>query len=392
MLTCFEHGTSRSAVALPFDLDQRLASWAALRPAMARQLPAAFSRDEWAYLISFLAPDNLMRPFEQTFGQPLAEGADTAAVDALFRPRREVAVWLPNNVSLLGPLVLVLVSLTGARITMKAGSRADDLCQAFLSYARQHLPAGDLKNHLHEEAQVRVFDRHDPANATLSAAADVRIVFGSDEAVAAIAALPHPAGSVLVPFGDHQSEAWAEVAALDDTQLQTLAKVFAIYGTAGCTSPRRLRLIDADLPQALTVRDRLAALWPSANRQDVPMHVASQNIAARQVAAAQGWEATLTPRHAAMLAVGSDDLPAPIGLTSLCIVPTDRAALQAQLPANLQTVGHALRDARHPHWLAMLANSPVKRFVPLAQMHHFGAVWDGSNFWRNLFEQVDVAK
>ena len=42
--------------------------------------------------------------------------------------------------------------------------------------------------------------------------------------------------------------------------------------------------------------------------------------------------------------------------------------------------------------LARIASpaTAAKRFVSLARMHHFGAVWDGWEFWRGAFEMVDV--
>ena len=48
-------------------------------------------------------------------------------------------------------------------------------------------------------------------------------------------------------------------------------------------------------------------------------------------------------------------------------------------------------DPRDTRWLEMLATTSVKRFVPLARMHHFGPVWDGFRFWHMFFEEVEVA-
>lgn len=389
MLTFFETPQAAQAVALNFDLARRLDDWASFRKVMALRVPDTFTRDEWAYLITFLDRDHLQAIFTQTFGHHL-DAPGPRRIEALFRARPRVSVWLPNNVSLLGPLVLVLISLGGANITLKAGSRSEDLCQAFLDYCRAHLPDTELRNYLSNQVDVQRFNRESPANREL-ALADVRIVFGSDAAVAAIDALPHPAGSVLVPFADHQSEAWAELAALNDAALLQLIKVFAIYGTAGCTSPRRLRLIDASEADCETVRQRLAALWPAAQRQDVAMNVASQNVASRQVLAALGWASELTPRNAAVLASGHAGLPEAAGAMTLSIVPCRREDLGQMLPANIQTVGHVLVEPQSLAWLELLAPTAVKRFVPLAAMHHFSPVWDGGNFWRSLFEQVEIA-
>src|SRR5262245_27104634 len=113
------------AVALAFDLDARVRAWENLRRTMIRERSEAFTRDEWAYLIAYLDPENLLRPFEQAFG--VRVDRPRKAVDVLVRPRGPVAAWLPSNVSLLGSLVVTLVSLTGNPIQLKAGSQADDL-------------------------------------------------------------------------------------------------------------------------------------------------------------------------------------------------------------------------------------------------------------------------
>jgi len=41
-------------------------------------------------------------------------------------------------------------------------------------------------------------------------------------------------------------------------------------------------------------------------------------------------------------------------------------------------------------WLRLLARSHVKRFVPIAHMHHFGPLWDGQPNWTQAFELVQV--
>ena len=60
------------------------------------------------------------------------------------------------------------------------------------------------------------------------------------------------------------------------------------------------------------------------------------------------------------------------------------------LPANIQTIGHAVDKPADVAWLRLLAATRVKRFVPLARMHHFGPIWDGWEFWRGMFEVANV--
>jgi Acyl-CoA reductase (LuxC) len=384
----FRGETGCCGVSLPFALESVIDDWDRLRRAMIREVAAPFTRDEWAYLLTFLAPEQLRSPFLQTFGQP--ETSLTAPVRGLARPRGSTAVWLPGNVNLLGPLTLVLVSLTGNPVRMKIGSLGEDLVRPFLEFARARLGDGPVARYLAEQVRVDQFGRDDPRNREMSEQASVRIVFGTDEAVRAVDALPHRQDSVMIGFGNHQSQAWIEPACASDDLLSVLTKVFAIYGPAGCTSPRCVVLIDGTPDDLGRVRDRLASLWPKLLPRDVPANDASQNVMARQWAAALGWDAVTTHRNAAVLAIGRAGLPLAGGPMTLHLVAASLEDAIRQLPANIQTIGHALASPGAPRWLDVLSRTSVKRFVPLAQMHFFGPVWDGIGFWRQLFEEVEV--
>jgi hypothetical protein len=387
-LLVFEDASGRRAVLLPFRLDQRIGEWEGLRTAMIRSCPEPFSREEWAYLAAFLDAANLRAPLSGAFGLPASQQGGACA--AAYRPRGPVAVWLPSNVSLLGPLVLVLLSLSGNPLRLKAGSQAADLTAVFLEFARQHLPAGQLSEYIGRQVRLEQFGRDDPRNAAMAAEAAVRIVFGSDDAVQAVEALPHPVGSMLLAFSDHRSVAWIECAVAGDEALVSLIRVFTIYGQAGCTSPSQVVLLDGRPEDALRTRDRLLDLWPRVVRHDPPAYLASENVMGRQHAAALGWQAVLAPRNAAVLAAGAFDLPPPVGRLTLPIIPATLAAAVENLPANLQTIGHVLEHPEDPAWLRLLAGTRAKRFVPLSAMHHFGPVWDGWEFWKQLFEVVPL--
>jgi hypothetical protein len=384
----FEDGARSIAVALPFDLEEAVGHWGALRAQMIRRMPEGFTRDEWAYVISFAAPENLMGFVVAALGaHPASRAARPPAL--LLRPRGAIAVWLPGNVSLLGPLTVVLLSLTGNRLHLKADSGGGDLTSVFLAYARDHLPSGPLRSHLEEHVAIGAFDRDDPRNREMASAAAMRIVFGSDAAAAAIHALPHPVDSIGLSFSDRRSEAWLDAEAADAATIESLIKVFAIYGQAGCTSPRRVVVLDAPANAAWELRDRLAAAWPTTVR-DVPMHLASANIMARQWSRAAGWDSVSPQRNGAVLACGDAGLEAVDSPLFLPIAALPLPEAVATLPRNVQTIGVALagRGERFP--LELAARTSVKRVVPIARMHHFGPIWDGRAFWREAFEEVPV--
>ena len=387
-LQYFRHIDHMIALMLPFDLQRLIEDWRKLRRAMVRNVPAAFTRDEWAYMLMFLDQENLLRPFKHAFGQPVDHPEGPPRL--LIKPRGEIALWLPNNVSLLGPLMLILISLTGNPLRMKSGTRSENLTGTFRDYVLSALDDGVLKTYLQEQTTIDSFDREDQRNQVMATNAKVRLAFSSDEAAHAIESMPHPTGSLGIYFTDKRSEAWIEYDALSDEAVDNLIKVFSIFGQAGCTSPRRVVMIGGDVDQAMALKLNLLKRW-SKTALRVPPHTASENIMARQWAAALGWDAELAANNGAVIAVGDRKLPAFSSQMSLPIVWADLESAVSELPPNMQSIGHHLNDANDPKWLKAIGNSNVKRFVPIGNMHHFGPVWDGYGFWRQLFEEIDFA-
>jgi len=388
-LARYRSGDAVTVVSLPHDAAEVAADWAALRSRMIVDMPPQFTRDEWAYLIAFLEARQLEAPFRDAWGE--REDASSGPVRRFVQPRDRIAVWLPNNVSLLGPLTLALLSLPGPAMRFKAGSKSENLTRLFIEYARDRLRDGPLRRWLVDRVSCEEFGRGDERHRAMAAEADVRLVFGSDEAARTIDALPHPADSIGLSFADRRSEAWLEAGAIDDRAVDALTKVFAIYGRTGCTSPRRAVVIDGEESDAWRHRDAVVERWDRAFRKAPPPDIASQNVMARQVAAAFGWDARLTRRAGAVLAVGSGDLPEPVGDMTLTIGASTLERAIARLPDNVQTIGHCLADPTDSRWLRALARRPVLRFVPIGRMHHFGPVWDGWSFWRLAFREVEVS-
>lgn len=368
-------------IVAPFAHRDLIAGWTRVRSAMLKEVPPAFTRDEWAYLVTFLAKENLWRPFRQSFG----ERSNGPPVSLLARPRGPVGLWLPNNVSLLGPLMLIIVSLAGNDLRIKAGSRSEDLTGVFLEFARSHAGDTPFSDYLREHVCYGVFSADDSRNREMAQDSAVRIVFGSDQAAAAIHALPHPVDSVPISFTDRRSEAWLEPERCDDNTLRDLIKVFAIYGQAGCTSPSRVILLDATRSQAVDFRNRLLALWPSVIRRRPEMNTASDNVRAWQLARAAGWDSELVVENRAVVSVGDYSLKTFPSLMELRIIPATLDEARSNLPENIQTVGYSLKHPDSPRWLELLATTNIVRFVPLSTMHHFETVWDGQDFFAQLF-------
>jgi hypothetical protein len=380
-LAYFKDYAGIQAVKLPFALDAMIDDWQRLRFAMVKAPHPDFNRTEWAYLIQFVDPYALRAVFADAFGAPTAE----TSAKRLLTPVSRVALWLPNNVSLLGPLVMVMLSLTGTDLRIKVGSRSRNLCLALLDWLRDKAPDGPLKSWLVNRVTATEFDRTDPRNTEMAAWADVRILFGSDAAAAAVEALPHPFASSGFYFGDKVSEVWIEPDAITPALATDLAKVFGVYGQAGCTSPKRVAIIDGRVEDAERLARTLAEVWPAAQPEQTPRHVASESIMAEHWARAQGKQAVRLPQNAGTLII---EPAGEVGIQGHMVLSlqwgTVDEALQTQ-PANIQSIGHAVSAPESPHWQEALVRSAANRFVPLARMHHFGAAWDGMPWWKNLF-------
>lgn len=387
----FMKNNNYQAMLLPFDLKQLIADWQMVRKKMIRLLDPAFSREEWAYLIQFLDKGNLEYPFQFHFGELIADKTiDWHTVSLFNKPRNPVAVWLPSNVSLLGPLMLILLSLGGIKVWFKGGSKSENLTFHLVQYIFNQFPESSLAMYLKESVQVDFFDRHDPRNAEMAKISNVRIVFGSDDAAQQVHHYDHPLTSRGIYFTDKQSEAWLDCASINPELVETLIKVFAIYGQAGCTSPRRVVMLDGSKQDALALQKEICHMWPKIIKQLPQPHLASANILAGQWAMALNWDVNQVEKNRAVVAVGSFDHQDFHGLMSLKIIPAPLSDAINRLPDHIQTIGYALAEKYSKNCLVIAAETKIKRWIPLGTMHHFSWIWDGYDWWGELFEKVSI--
>jgi hypothetical protein len=388
-LTYYKTSYGINSLCLPFDLDAMLSGWARVQSIMPKEMPSIFTRDEWAYLIMFLNARNLRSLFTRSFGD-ICRFPENGKVASLFRPKGRIALWLPNNVTLLGPILVAMLSLTGNMVRIKVASHSQNLVENFFDFVITKGKPDRFKDILKANFTIECFDKNSPMNSVMAKDSDVRIIFGTDESAESINSLPHPLESFAFNFVDRQSEAWLEKDAISMEKLETIVKVFAIYGQAGCTSPRRLVMLDSGIKDAMEIRDGLVSIWPKIIKKDVPAHMASNSVMISQWAAALGYDAKLTERNGAVLTVGPKNMPVFDGLMSLQIVTSTINEARTNLPSNIQTVGYVLKEPINVKWLEIVSGTKIKRFVPLEHMHNFGPVWDCHNFWKQTFEEVDV--
>ena len=92
-----------------------------------------------------------------------------------------------------------------------------------------------------------------------------------------------------------------------------------------------------------------------------------------------------------LFAIGTPETPLIDVPMFLPIVPCSLAAAKEHLPDNIQTVGIPSGMIGSMEWLGVLAETGAKRLVSVERMHHFGPVWDGYGYWRECFEEIEIA-
>ncbi len=385
----FQFGQQINKIVLPYDLQLFFSSIENMRQDMIRNKLKEFTRDEWAYLLSFLSTENLWKVFLNTFGSRLSHN-DSATYNCIYKPRGIVTIWLPNNVSMLGPLSYIMALLSGCQVVLKIGSSGENLSTPFYEYLIMKLNS-HLREYIKTHTQIVTVSRDSPMLNDISYKSDVRVFFGSDDSWKNVSALKKKDSCVDIPFLDHVSEAWIEVSQVTDNLLKTFLKVFNIYGQAGCTSPKKLVLIGGSSSDAKIIRQNIISLWDQKTiPKNITPHIASQNLLAHQRALALGYDSLIADQNSAVFAVGDENKKY---FSSYFFLPIFTGSLDwaiNQLPANIQTIGLASPKDMELHMVGKLVNTNVKRVVGIDKMHHFGQFWDGYEYWRSFFECIEV--
>ena len=293
-----------------------------------------------------------------------------------------------------GPLNLILASLTGQKLQIKAGSRSNNLTTEFINYLKCNLPKSELSDYINNCVKCFTFPREDSRNQTMSEQAKVRLMFGSNESANQIEQLPHSLDSITFKFVDKYSEIWLEHEQINQDILAQIIKVFSIYGQLGCTSPKKIVLVNGTKSQEKELYDRLIEAWPTIikNSDIIPPHVASKNILIMQLAKSHGYKASLVANNQAVVAYSEKYYQQQPSLRSDMVLPLESQSLEialSNLPQNIQTIGCALSPNSIDYLRSNIAKTRISRIVNIHQMHHFNTIWDGHDFWKQFFYSAE---
>lgn len=314
--------------------------------------------------------------------------------------------FAPGNVDTIFLYSALLAILTGNRNIVRVSSRPS---------SQIDLLVGVLNNLLSDPSHADVADRllivrydHDERmTAALSQLCDLRVIWGGDQTVQTIRALPLPPRARDVSFPNRWSLATLAapaVLALDDAGLAQLGADFANdaywFGQMACSSPRMALWVG-------TRNDARAAathFWPAvraaADRfatEIAPVHYVNK-LVSQNIAAIEGDLRHITQLKDNVVSVGQmahlkapdDDLCVGEGLFWETQIDTLDQIIPL-LDIRSQTItsfGIPGDDWRH---LITAKSARIDRVVPFGQALQFGHIWDGMDLLTEFSRAVSIS-
>lgn len=357
--------------------------------------PAARIHPELMALGFWLRPAHLRK---------LIDGHQSASAGRLELPRGLCFHVAPGNVDTIFVYSWMLSLLCGNRSIVRLSSRESAAAEALIATLGTVL-AEPAFAAIAERLCVLRYGHDDAITRRLSALCDLRIVWGGDNAVNAVRAVPLPPRATELCFPDKFSLALldsAAVQALDDSALQTLARQFATdaytFGQMACSSPR-LVLWHGDEAATAAARTRF---WPRVEAR-VPQldhglgaPEAMTKAVQADLLALAAPAARFEPGHALVRRVwlAEPGVYAALHGGGGLFHESRIATLDGLLPLldrRIQTVSSfGLPREQLAAWVRQARPRGIDRFVPIGQALDFAPVWDGIDLWRAFLREIDL--
>lgn len=346
-----------------------------LAPAVARRYP------ELGSLGFFLRRGELARALSGT----------ASTDDVLVFPRGLVFHVPPANVDTIFVYSWALSALAGNPNVVRVSARSAGAATAVLDALNEAL--ADAHPAVAQTQRMITYGRDDEITAALSAACDLRVIWGGDATVRAIRRHPLAPHARDVTFPDRASFASVSVpgwAALDDAGRRAGVAGFVNdaywFDQAACASPRTLFLVGGSTAAADAVRAEFTDLlvaevgargWDVDAAMAVEKRVSTYGLAADGVATRVDF-ATNAVALATLVADG--DLPRRwLGAGTFPVLHVSSLAeIVPLLGRRDQTWSHlGFSAAELREFAVALGGRGIDRIVPFGQALTFGAVWDG---------------
>lgn len=347
-----------------------------------------------AFWMRRAAVERMRQEFE---GNSLESGRSTVHVSA----RGTVFHIPPRNVDTMFAYSWVLSILTGNRNIIRLSPQATDQTRGILDAFLETLKCTP---DISDGTLVVRFDRDSGITRQISAECDVRVVWGGDETVNAIRAIPLPPLAREVAFPDRRSLAAIKVAAyqaLSDPERDSLAERFFNdafwFDQLGCASPRVVVWVGQDDPSdiardffkrltritaakeyaadaSVAMRKLAGAMEVMARTPDSHLHWMSNAVTVIHVSAAN---------HSGESFVGAGTFES-FHLASLSELATSTARRD-------QTLGvFGFDEAELTQFAMEPFRAGIDRIVPIGRALAFDRIWDGMNLLTEFTRKTTI--
>jgi Acyl-CoA reductase (LuxC) len=328
------------------------------------------------------------------------EGGWTEVGRAKYKafPLGVVGHWPAGNVEIQPILSMTCALLGGNAALVRIPSGLLDLTRL----AMERLVQSDPGERLTRRIFMAAFEhgRKDLQEA-MAQVVDGAMIWGGEEAVLEVRALPFPHWARIATFGPRISVAAMDRGAWGNPDEQKawclrIARDVWQFDQQACSSPQVLYLERGAGQSTASFLSSLQRAFETENRAH-PRRVIPAGLTSTICQARASW--LLDPTHEALFPMDPDwtlllgsgsDLPRPVqGKTLTVLEVDDLTDVVSKWDGNVQTLGLGMADREKEKKLALLAGRKgVDRIVKLGRMHVFVSPWDGMDLIRPMVRLV----
>ncbi len=334
-------------------------------------------------------------------GPDALEGGWTESGHAKLRafPLGVVGHWPAGNVEIQPILSMTCALLGGNAALVRIPSGLVDLTRLLMEKLAQADPAGRLTRRIF----MASFDhRRQDLQAAMAKSVDGAMIWGGEEAVLQIRALPFPHWARLAVFGPRISVAAMDAGAWGAPDQQKswclrLARDVWQFDQQACSSPQVLFLEKTAGQSAAEFLSNLRHAFETENRAH-PRRAIPAVLTSTICHARASWllndsahRAVFPPGPDWTLLLGSgEELPQPVqGKTLTVLEVDDLLDAISKWDGNVQTLGLGMADPEKEKKVTLMAGRKgVDRIVKLGRMHVFVPPWDGMDLIRPMVRIV----
>lgn len=352
--------------------------------------------DGATYISLWLRADNLERLCDLNYGD--RHRADQflgvwPGTEMRCQPRGTSCHWLPNNVPVMSFFSLMLAVLSKNSSILKVS----EINRPVLTTVLEKLKGLEIERQGRRVEGTTIvrsvcmlsFDSSSAEdNVMLSKAADVKVAWGSGEAVRAVAALPQKETCDTIIFGPKYSLAVLDQAFLAgkglEDALKKLAQDTVLFDQTACSSPQVI-VLERGAVSARELAEALArgfeGLSPKLRRTQMPERQCLEVINARGTyLLSEDRDLIMSPDLGWTILLDKEEgLPEPVQGRCLFVREVnDLNDVIVHITRKVQTIALCIHDRQKAMAFANGASAAgVDRFVMPGEMHDFTLPWDG---------------